>query len=96
MTQTEAGFTLRRGTTPLLVSLPHVGTEIAPDIAARLLPHALAVPDTDWHLERLYAFAHDELGASLIVPRWSRYCVDLNPRLGIRRHKVPRRELDTL
>lgn len=78
MTQNGAGFTLRRGTTPLLVSLPHVGTEIAPDIAARLLPHALAVPDTDWHLERLYAFAHDELGASLIVPRWSRYCVDLN------------------
>ena len=78
MTQAEAGFKLHRGTTPLLVSLPHVGTEIASDIAARLLPHALAVPDTDWHLERLYAFARDELGASLLVPRWSRYCVDLN------------------
>jgi N-formylglutamate deformylase len=73
-----AGFTLHRGRTPLLVSLPHVGTAIPPDIAARLLPRALAVPDTDWHLERLYAFAHDELGASLIVPHWSRYCVDLN------------------
>jgi N-formylglutamate deformylase len=35
------------------------------------------VEDTDWHLEPLYAFARD-LGASLIVPRHSRYVVDLN------------------
>ena len=71
-------FILYRGTTALLVSLPHVGTVIPDDIAARLRPHALAVPDTDWHLERLYAFARDELGASVIVPRFSRYCIDLN------------------
>lgn len=71
-------FTLHRGRTPLVVSLPHVGTEIAPEIAARLLPEAMAVADTDWHLEALYAFARDELGASLVVPRFSRYCVDLN------------------
>ena len=74
----DAVFTLHRGTAPLLVSVPHVGTEIPADIAARLRPHALAVPDTDWHLDRLYAFAHDDLGASLIVPRFSRYCIDLN------------------
>jgi N-formylglutamate deformylase len=71
-------FTLHRGTTALLVSLPHVGTVIPDDIAARLRPHALAVADTDWHLDRLYAFARDELGASVIVPRFSRYCIDLN------------------
>ena len=71
-------FTLHRGTTPLLISLPHVGTLIPDDIAARLRPFALAVADTDWHLERLYAFARDELGASMIVPRYSRYCIDLN------------------
>jgi N-formylglutamate deformylase len=35
------------------------------------------VEDTDWHLAELYAFAR-ELGASLIVPRHSRYVVDLN------------------
>ena len=33
--------------------------------------------DTDWVLDRLYAFA-GELGASLLVPRLSRYVVDLN------------------
>jgi N-formylglutamate deformylase len=78
MSDEPASFALHRGRTPLLVSLPHVGTVIPEDIRARLLPAAWAVEDTDWHLEQLYAFARDELGASLLVPRWSRYCVDLN------------------
>ncbi len=78
MNESEGVFTLHRGTTPLLVSLPHVGTLIPDDIASRLRPHALAVADTDWHLDQLYAFARDELGASMIVPRCSRYCIDLN------------------
>ncbi len=69
--------TLYRGTLPLLVSLPHVGTLIPDDIAARLRPQALAVEDTDWHLETLYAFVR-ELGASVLAPRYSRYCIDLN------------------
>lgn len=70
-------FTLHRGTAPLLVSVPHAGTAIPPDIAAALVPRALQTEDADWHLDRLYAFA-TELGASLIVPRHARYVVDLN------------------
>jgi N-formylglutamate deformylase len=70
-------YRLRRGTTPLLLSFPHVGTEIAPHLAERLTPRALDVEDTDWFLDRLYAFAGD-LGASLLVPRSSRYVIDLN------------------
>ncbi len=70
-------FTLHRGSAPLLVSLPHDGTAIPDEIAARMTPQALRVPDTDWHVGKLYAFAR-ELGASMIVPRWSRYVVDLN------------------
>jgi N-formylglutamate deformylase len=69
--------TLHRGTAPLLVSLPHDGSEIPSDIAARLTPAAQRAPDTDWHVSRLYAFAR-ELGASILVPRYSRYVVDLN------------------
>src|SRR5690606_9917070 len=34
-------------------------------------------PDTDWHVSRLYDFARG-LGASIIVPRYSRYVIDLN------------------
>lgn len=70
-------FTLHTGTAPLLVSLPHDGSEIPPDIAARLVPAARRAPDTDWHVSRLYAFAR-ELGASVLVPRYSRYVIDLN------------------
>lgn len=70
-------FTLRRGNVPLLVSLPHDGTAVPETIAARMTGEALRVPDTDWHVGLLYGFA-EELGASVIVPRWSRYVVDLN------------------
>ena len=70
-------FTLHRGHAPLLVSLPHDGTEVPDDIAARLTPEARRVPDTDWHIARVYAFAQ-ELGASILVPRFSRYVIDLN------------------
>ena len=70
-------FTLHGGTTPLFVSLPHDGTRLSDDIAARMTPAAQRVPDTDWHVARLYAFAR-ELGASVIVPEFSRYVVDLN------------------
>ena len=69
--------TLHRGTAPLLVSLPHDGTLVPDDIAARLTPQARRVPDTDWHIARLYAFARD-LGASVLVPLHSRYVIDLN------------------
>ncbi|MEO7243914.1 MAG: N-formylglutamate amidohydrolase, partial [Rubrivivax sp.] len=70
-------FTLHRGTRPLLVSVPHVGTEIPPALAERLLPRAAHVEDTDWHLEPLYGFVR-EMGGSLLVPRYSRYVIDLN------------------
>ncbi len=65
------------GTAPLFVSLPHDGSALPDDIAARMTPAARRVPDTDWHVSRLYAFAR-ELGASVIVPKYSRYVVDLN------------------
>ena len=77
MNAADAVFTLHRGSAPLLVSFPHVGTLIPADIQPRLEPFALEVADTDWHLEPLYAFAR-ELGASLLVSRVSRYCIDLN------------------
>ncbi len=70
-------FTLYRGAAPLLVSLPHDGTTLPNDIAARLTPEARRVPDTDWHVSRLYAEAR-ALGASMLVPKFSRYVVDLN------------------
>ena len=75
---TEAAtFSLVYGSQPLLVSLPHAGRAIPPEIAAQLVPRALAVEDTDWHLDHLYDFV-PTLGGSLLVPHYSRYVIDLN------------------
>jgi len=70
-------FTLERGTAPLLISLPHDGTQLPRAFAQRLSAPARVLPDTDWHVSRLYAFAR-ELGASMLIPHYSRYVVDLN------------------
>jgi len=70
-------FTLHRGTAPLLVSLPHDGIALPEDLANRMTPEARGVPDTDWFVGRLYDFAR-RLGASILVPVYSRYVVDLN------------------
>ncbi len=72
-----SGFSLQRGSVPLLVSLPHDGTELPAALAARMTSAARALPDTDWFVSRLYAVAR-ELGASVLKPSWSRYVVDLN------------------
>ena len=73
----DAFFVLHRGTTPLLLSLPHVGTVIPDPLKGGYTERALQVEDTDWHLERLYDFAKS-MGVSVIVPRLSRYVIDLN------------------
>src|SRR6478735_337537 len=70
-------FTLHEGTVPLLVSMPHIGTEIPEDLKAGYTQEALGVEDTDWHLHRLYNFLH-LLGASVLQPRFARYVIDLN------------------
>ena len=70
-------FTLRRGTAPMFVSMPHIGLEIPLELQNSFVPRALAVEDTDWHLARLYDFL-PALGISVLQPRFSRYVIDLN------------------
>jgi N-formylglutamate deformylase len=72
-----ADFLFTPGKTPLLVSAPHVGTHIPEALAEAMTPEALAVPDTDWHMDKLYGFAR-ELGAGMLLATHSRYVVDLN------------------
>ena len=70
-------FSLHRGSTPLVISMPHVGTQIPEALRPGFVEPALATEDTDWFLDRLYDFARG-LGASLLVPQISRYVIDLN------------------
>ena len=57
--------------------MPHVGTGLPADLAARLNPTALSLADTDWHLPRVYDVVR-EMGATLLVAMQSRYVIDLN------------------
>lgn len=65
------------GDLPLLISVPHDGRKLAPGQAERLSEHAKRLPDTDWHVLKLYEFAKD-IGANMIAANYSRYVVDLN------------------
>jgi len=70
-------FTLHEGSVPLLVSMPHIGTEIPAELRGGYTAQALDVEDTDWHLHQLYNFL-PLIGASVLRPRYSRYVIDLN------------------
>jgi len=70
-------FTFRAGGSPLLVSMPHVGTELPEAVATHMTELAKTVPDTDWHVDRLYDFL-DHLDASILAATQSRYVIDLN------------------
>ncbi len=72
-----ASYTLIKGTVPLLISMPHNGMDIPDDIALTMTESAKEVRDTDWYKDRLYDFAQS-LGASIIIPKYSRYVIDLN------------------
>ena len=70
-------YALTRGEAPLLVSFPHAGTVIPPELEARMTPAALQRADVDWHLPQLYDFARG-MGGTLLVARHARHVIDLN------------------
>ena len=70
-------WTLERGSTPLIIDIPHAGTFVPSSIEVQLTAAALSLPDTDWHVEKLYAFAAAR-GATVMAATHSRYVVDLN------------------
>ena len=73
----RAPFEFHAGTAPLLVSMPHAGTELPECMHGRLSAACEPLGDTDWHLPRLYDFVRD-MGASVLVGRYTRFAVDLN------------------
>ena len=68
---------LAENTGPLLVSFPHSGTFVPQAIKETLTQAALPLPDTDWHVPRLYDFLAD-MPVSTITANYSRYVVDVN------------------
>ena len=70
-------FVTESRSSPLVISFPHVGTDIPDAIAARMTPEALRLADTDFEQPALYDFA-GELGAATVTARWSRLVIDVN------------------
>jgi N-formylglutamate deformylase len=70
-------YILTPGASPLIVSMPHVGTLIPEALKKHYVARALEVEDTDWHLPLLYDFAAG-MGATILQARVSRYVIDLN------------------
>jgi len=66
-----------RGRAPLILSIPHAGTEIPESHQPALRSLWLARKDTDWWLPQLYGFAED-LGATIIRTHISRTIIDMN------------------
>jgi len=70
-------YTFHEGELPLLVSVPHDGRQLSSDMQDMMSEAGKSLPDTDWHVAKLYEFVKD-LGASLVTANYSRYVVDLN------------------
>jgi len=74
---TVAPYRLQRGSSPLVVSMPHAGTFVPHSVGKAFNDVAALRPDTDWHMPRLYDFL-GALDATVIVANYSRYVVDVN------------------
>ncbi|MFT4966384.1 MAG: N-formylglutamate deformylase [Colwellia sp.] len=73
----DTSYDLVTGSIGMLISMPHNGQLIPDSIASNMTLAGHQVPDTDWYMDKLYDFAQD-LGISIIKPKYSRYVIDLN------------------
>ena len=70
-------FSFYEGSSPLLVSIPHDGRLLSEDIKKSFKEKFIELPDTDWHMNRLYESFKDTQW-NIISANFSRYVVDLN------------------
>lgn len=64
-------------TSPVVLSIPHSGTQIPDELLSEFRHELLPADDTDWFVEDLYSFAGD-LGMASIEAAVSRWVIDLN------------------
>lgn len=67
---------VEQGSAPLLLSIPHAGTDLR-GLEDRFVSPWLARKDADWHVPQLYSFAR-ELGATVVWTDVSRSVIDVN------------------
>lgn len=66
----------RQGNSPVILGLPHTGTDVPDDIWSRLNDNGKILADTDWHIHKLYDGLID--GATFVRATFHRYCIDAN------------------
>jgi N-formylglutamate amidohydrolase len=71
-------WSLMRRDGPVIVDVPHAGIGLPDAWAARLTAAALCLPDTDWHVEKIYASIAPQCEVTLMWATYSRFVVDLN------------------
>ena len=76
MTSNPEWLHVQQGSTPLLLSMPHAGSDLR-GLEDRLLSPWLARKDADWHVPPLYGFATD-LDATVVRTDISRTVIDVN------------------
>jgi formiminoglutamase len=74
---TQDWLEVHRASSPLVVSLPHTGTGIPPELHAGYVSLWAARRDADWWVDRLYDFARG-LGATTVRTAMSRSVIDVN------------------
>lgn len=74
---TQDWLTVRRGEAPLIIGMPHTGTDIPDDILSTMVSPWRARKDADWWVDRLYAFAAD-MDATIVRTAISRSVIDVN------------------
>ena len=68
--------TIQRGSSPLVLAQPHSGTWLPDDVREALVPEALLLADTDWHIPELYDGLLPD--ATLVRAEFNRYVIDAN------------------
>ncbi|NNE79300.1 MAG: N-formylglutamate deformylase [Silicimonas sp.] len=67
---------VHQGKGPLVLGLPHTGTHVPQDIAAKLNTEGQALADTDWHIHDLYDGLLPD--ATTVRATFHRYVIDAN------------------
>lgn len=69
-------FEIHRGDSPVVLGMPHTGTEVPPEIFERLNANGRLLADTDWHIHTLYAGLLP--GVTTVRATFHRYVIDAN------------------
>lgn len=67
---------VHQGTSPVILGLPHTGTDVPEDIWARLNENGRILADTDWHIHKLYGGLLENV--TTVRATFHRYCIDAN------------------